>query len=577
MIRHIRIGTRGSALARWQTEHVAQRLQARWPDLEVEIVLFTTRGDREQHRPLPEIGGKGLFTAELEAALRAGEIDLAVHSLKDLPTRLPADLTIAAVLPREDPHDVLISRHASSLEELPPHPTIGTSSTRRAAQVRLARPDATVLPLRGNVDTRVRKALDPEGPYDAVILARAGVVRLGLEAHVTQVLPFDVMLPAPGQGALAVQCRADNEAIRRLVQPLDDPHTRAAVTAERAFLQGLGGGCAQPIAALGEIREGTLHLRGLFVTPEGEPVRVTGTAPPEAAAVLGYQLADEVRQQLARGSRSLHPAPALSHEENQPSSTAHSGTSRLKVLILRAEEQAGELAAAVQDLGMEPVVYPTIRIHPPERWDALDEALRRLAGGAYDWLVLTSANGVRYVWDRLATLGLALPPSLRVAVIGPATARALAERGVTADVMPKAYVAEALVEALGDVRGASILLARADRARPTLREQLVARGANVDEVTAYRTVIAPPSTPPPMVDIIAFTSPSTVEGFLTASGGRLPPPPTRVVCIGPITARAARTAGLPVHAEATEYTIAGVVEAIRRVVQHMSEDHPRES
>ncbi len=554
MVRKIRIGTRGSALARWQTEQVAQRLQSCWPDLIVEVIPIVTRGDRERHRPLPDIGGKGLFTAELEAALRHREIDIAVHSLKDLPTAQPEALTIGAVLARDDPHDVLISRHGCPLDALPPRPAIGTSSTRRAAQVRLARPDAVVLPLRGNVDTRVRKALDPEGPYDAVILARAGVARLGLETHVTQVLPFSVMLPAPGQGAIAVQCRADDDAILELLVPLDDPDTRAAVTAERAFLQGLGGGCAQPIAALAEQVNGRLRLQGLFITPEGHPIRVQGEAPPQEAAALGHRLANMVREHLHN---------AQSRASSTPSAQR---TARPRVLILRAEEQAEALAQAVREAGMEPVIYPTIRILPPERWEPLDTALYRLAEGAYDWLVLTSANGVRYVWERLEALGLSVPDTVQVAVIGPATARALAAKGHVPTVMPETYVAEALADALGDVAGQRILLARADRARPTLREQLTARGAQVDEVTAYRTVIAPPATPPPPVEVIAFTSPSTVEGFVRALGQRHLPPATRVVCIGPITARAARAAGLPVHAEADEYTISGLMAAIRSVV-----------
>ncbi len=570
----LRIGTRGSRLALWQAEHIRQRLLQHWPDIEVELVTFTTRGDRELRKPLPEIGGKGLFTAELEEALRAGRIDIAVHSLKDLPTDLPADLIVGAIIQREDPHDVLISRHHLSLDALPPNPTIGTSSNRRAAQVRLARPDARILPLRGNVDTRVRKALDPDGPYDAIILARAGVARLGLEAHIAQVLPFDVMLPAPGQGALAVQCRAGDERVLNLLAPLDDAATRAAVLAERAFLQGLGGGCAKPVAALGELRNGRLHLRGLLVTDDGVPIRVEGDAAPEDAEALGHALAERVKERVKEGVKGYR----LKVEGWQRSRQDNGGTSEpssdqpstfnfqpVTVLILRAPEQAAELAERLRAAGFEPVLYPTIRIAPPERWDDLDAALRRLSAGAYDWLVLTSANGVRHVWERLAALDLSLPSDLKIAVIGPATAAALRQRGVEPTLMPDAFVAEALADTLGDVRGQRFLLARADRARPTLRETLLARGAMVDEVVAYRTLIAPPDTPPPEVDIVAFTSPSTVEGFVAALRGRPLSERTRVVCIGPITARAARGAGLPVHAVAEEYTAAGLVAELRKI------------
>ena len=559
----LRIGTRGSRLALWQAEHIREQLRRHWPDLRVELVTFTTRGDRERRRALPEIGGKGLFTAELEAALRAGDIDIAVHSLKDLPTDLPPDLTIGAITPREDPHDVLISKHGLPLDALPPHPVIGTSSNRRAAQVRLARPDARIMPLRGNVDTRVRKALDPDGPCDAVVLARAGVVRLGLDAHITEVLPFDVMLPAPGQGALGVQCRAGDARVLELLAPLDDAATRAAVTAERAFLAGLGGGCAKPVAALGQVRDGRLFLRGLFVTDDGTPIRVEGDAPPEEAEALGRALAREVtgyRLKVEGWQWTRQDNGGAS--ESSPDQPSTFNFQPVTVLVLRAPEQAAGLAERLRAAGFEPVLYPTIRIAPPETWDALDAALRRLAAGAYDWLVLTSANGVRFVWERLAALGLTLPEGVKVAVIGPATAAALRARGVEPALVPEEFVAEGLADALGEVRGQRFLLARADRARPTLREELRARGAQVDEVVAYRTVIAPPDAPPPEVDIVAFTSPSTVQGFVAALRGRPLPERTRVVCIGPITARAAREAGLPVHAVAREYTAEGLVREI---------------
>jgi hydroxymethylbilane synthase len=262
-------------------------------------VLYTTRGDRELSRPLPSIGGKGLFTAEIEAALRAGEIDLAVHSLKDLPVEESEGLVIGAVLERADFHDVLVSRHNLPLADLPPQPRIGTSSPRRAAQILAARPDAQIVPIRGNVDTRLRKAASDE--YDAIVLAAAGLARLGLEEHVTQRLPLDVMLPAPGQGALAAQCRADDEAILALLRPIHHRPTWAAVTAERAFLDGLGGGCAVPVAAYAAYHEGELALRGLIATPDGKQlVRVTGRGPAEDAVGLGHRLAEEALAQSGK-------------------------------------------------------------------------------------------------------------------------------------------------------------------------------------------------------------------------------------------------------------------------------------
>jgi len=289
------VGTRGSALARWQTDWVIARLTAAWPGLTCTINLFQTSGDRILDKPLPEIGGKGLFTEELENALRSGEIDLAVHSLKDLPIENAPGLTLGAISERADAHDVLISRQYYTLRNLPQGARVGTSSLRRSAQLLAARPELHLLPLRGNVDTRIRKAM--QGEYDAVVLAAAGVLRLEFGSHIAEYLSFDVMLPAPGQGALAVQCRTDDKATRALLQPIDHAPTRSAVSAERAFLTGLGGGCSAPVAAYAQAN----HLVGLVASQDGKRViRVSGEG--DDPVVLGTELA---QQALAQGAQEL--------------------------------------------------------------------------------------------------------------------------------------------------------------------------------------------------------------------------------------------------------------------------------
>ncbi len=295
----IRLGTRGSELALWQTGHIGDLLQQAWPGLKVEIEVFSTKGDQILDTPLPLIGGKGLFTAELEAALREGAIDAAVHSLKDLPTELPAGLMIGAVPERVNPADVLVSREAHTLESLPLGATVGTSSRRRAAQLLQVRADLKIVDIRGNVPTRIRKALDPGGPYDAVVLAYAGLARLDRLDEVSQILPLEIMLPAPGQGALGVQCR--NEALSlKMLAPLDHPSTRHTVTAERSFLSGLGGGCAVPIAAYASLSENGLTLQGRIAALDGShKIDIQATALTADAQKLGRRLAQEALTQGA--------------------------------------------------------------------------------------------------------------------------------------------------------------------------------------------------------------------------------------------------------------------------------------
>ena len=303
--------TRPSALARWQTQWVINALQGSYPDLICEEKIITTQGDKILDKPLPAIGGKGLFTQELESELLSGAVHCAVHSLKDLPVENPQGLTIGCIPIRAEVRDALISRDGFDLASLPPNAVVGTSSLRRAAQLLATRPDVRTESLRGNVDTRLRKAL--EGQYDAIVLAGAGLLRLGLAQHVTEWLSLDVMLPAPGQGALAVQCRTDDETTLGLLAALDDESTRNAVAAERAFLSGLGGGCAIPVAAYAEkvirsqvpgpaARDGAkgahIRLTGLVISLDGQKaIRVTGEGTDPLQ--LGHELA---RKALVQGA-----------------------------------------------------------------------------------------------------------------------------------------------------------------------------------------------------------------------------------------------------------------------------------
>lgn len=287
--------TRPSALARWQTHWVMEALQKLHPGLVCEEQVITTQGDRVLDKPLPEIGGKGLFTQDLEHELLSGSVQCAVHSLKDLPVDDTPGLTVGCIPVRGEVRDALVSVRELTLESLPKGAVVGTSSLRRSAQLLAARPDLQMRSLRGNVDTRVRKAF--EGQYDAIVLAGAGLARLGLDGHIRQWLPIDVMLPAPGQGALAVQCRTGDAETLRLLAALDDAATRKSVTAERSFLAGLGGGCAVPVAAYATA-EARISLQGLVASVDGKRLlRVQGDG--DDAAELGRGLAGEAVRQGA--------------------------------------------------------------------------------------------------------------------------------------------------------------------------------------------------------------------------------------------------------------------------------------
>ena len=536
------IGSRGSQLALWQARWVARKLEELGQACRIEIVRTT--GDKITDAPLAKVGGKGLFTKEIEEALLEGRVDLAVHSLKDLPTAVPRGLCLAAVPERGDPRDAVVGRR---LAELPAGARVGTSSLRRAAQLRALRPDLGVEPVRGNLDTRLRKL--SEGQYDALVLAAAGLERMGWQERVAEYLPLEVMCPAVGQGALAIETREDSGEAQRWCARLDHAETRACVTAERALLAALGGGCQVPIAGYAWMEGGRLRLLGVVASPDGgNLVRREISGAPTEARELGEELA---RQLLAAGAAAI---------------VALLGK---RIVVTRAREQASELSQKLRGLGAEVIEFPTIEIRPAEDYGPLDAALGRL--DSYDWLIFTSANGVRYFGDRLRN------PQFRATIcaIGPATRRAVEERGWTVSLMPEKYVAESLVEAFTgeDLTGKRILLPRAAVARDVVPAELARRGAQVDVVEAYRTVI--PEEAPTLAakifsaarkpDWVTFTSSSTVGNFVRAAGVEALAG-VRVASIGPVTTAAARRHGIQVAVEAETFTLDGLVEAILRAV-----------
>jgi hydroxymethylbilane synthase len=558
------VGTRKSALALWQTDWVVERLHAAWPGVACVVQPYTTEGDRTQaqNRPLPEIGGKGLFTQELEEALRNGDIDLAVHSLKDLPVEEPPGLAIGAIPARADVRDGLVARNGWTLATLPYGAVVGTSSTRRSAQLLAARPDLVIRPIRGNVETRIKKVLN--GDYDATVLALAGLSRLKLAHHVTDLLPLELMLPAPGQGALAVQCRRADEAVRSLLGPLEDSTVRAAVTAERSFLSRLGGGCSAPVAAYATSVGGTpdlLAMDALVASPDGQ--RLIRLHDQGKAGDLAGRLADEA---LAQG------AAELLVRDSAPIEIKSRPLTGKRIVLTRPREQGHELVEQLVALGAQPLILPTIRIVPRTDLGPLDHALAELE--SYDWIILTSGNAVTIFGERWRTLGQRLNGAHRwqVAAVGPATANALRSFGIEPAFVPAVYRAEEIVAGLGDVAGRRILIPQASAARPALFEQLTALGAEVTVVPIYDNVPAEFGEQELAelaqgVDAVLFTSGSTVRNFVQA----VRPYPAAfaqvqkaaLICIGPVTAEAVQEAGLQTPILADEATTSSLVEAVR--------------
>lgn len=296
MIDNLVIGTRASKLALWQTNYVLSAIKHKFPQVNIITKELTTKGDKNINQPLPQIGGKGLFTAELEQALRENEIDIAVHSLKDLPTEMESDLCLGAICKRASVHDILISKSKLGFWQLAQGALIGTSSPRRLSQIKRLRPDLNFESIRGNVDSRIAKVNDVNLNFDATILAQAGVSRLGLDAQVNYIFSFDEMLPAPGQGALAVQCATKRMEVIEILSAIECKATRAEVTCERAFLQTLAAGCTTPIGALAVLEAGKLKFKARCLSNDGSKcIEVQGEDVQSNAFKLGERLAAEAR------------------------------------------------------------------------------------------------------------------------------------------------------------------------------------------------------------------------------------------------------------------------------------------
>jgi hydroxymethylbilane synthase len=535
----IAIGSRGSALALAQAALVLEAL--RREGRASRIVIIETEGDR---RAPDTTWGEGAFVAAIERALQDGSVDIAVHSAKDVPTDQDPRLRIAAYLPRADPRDALVVRTDATprtLADLPSGWRVGTDSPRRTGFLRARRPDLIVHPLHGNVDTRLRR-LDA-GETDALVLACAGLDRMGLADRIAERLEPEIVPPAPGQGAIAVQVRADDERMAVLTEVIDDRPTRIAVEAERTFLSTSGGGCRAPIGALATIEGEELELLAGQASPDGTRTRLARRRGPVSA---GVDLARGLAAELGAGARLGAIASAAGPE------VRHSGARR--VLVTRAAEQAGELVTALRDAGLDPIPVPAIAIALAPAGGDLDDAARRL--GAYAWVVISSTNGARALLK--AAERVCVPPgAARFAAIGPTTRRDLEAHGIEVEFQPTRASARALAAELPVRAGDRVLAVRGDLADGEVPVALRARGAEVDDVIAYRTSEAPESsrgllrraTDDGPIAAVVFTSGSTVRGLLSlGSAESIDVRSFPAVCIGRETADEARGAGFRVLA-----------------------------
>jgi hydroxymethylbilane synthase len=532
--REIAIGSRGSALALAQATLVSEALQREGHASRV--VMIETEGDR---RAPDTAWGEGAFVAAIERALVDGAVDFAVHSAKDVPTDQDPRLRIAAYLPRADPRDALVVRtdaKARRLADLPPGSRVGTDSPRRTGFLLARRPDLIVHPLHGNVDTRLRR-LDA-GETDALVLASAGLDRLGLGDRIAERLEPEIVPPASGQGAIAIQVRSDDERMIAVAAEIDDLPTRLAVEAERTFLSTSGGGCRAPIGALAELVDQELILLGGLARPDGSAIAVGRRRGPfREGGRLARDLADELGSHFRASNSSAHFPRAIAK----------------RVIVTRGADQAGELARELTDAGLEPVLVPAIAIELDPPGGALDQVARWLH--TYRWVVITSANGARAILKAAVRVFTALETP-GWAVIGPATRRTLEAEGIEVDFEPGQSSATALAASLPVEPGDRVLVVRGDLADEELASALRARGAEVDDVVAYRTREAPETSRGLLraaadrpIAAAVFTSGSTVRGLISL--GQTDSVDVRAfpaVCIGSATAEAARAAGFRILA-----------------------------
>lgn len=565
MHRVIKLGTRGSQLALWQANHVKVLLQNAAPNLVFELVIIKTTGDKDQKSSLTKIGGMGVFTKAIEDALLAGTIDIAIHSLKDLPSKLGHNLLLASVPDRAAVADILVTKTGMGLQDLPRHARIATGSIRRRSQLLAIRPDLSIFDLRGNIDTRLGK-LEHDG-LDAIIMAKAAIDRLALHHVKYSVLSVDEMIPAVGQGAIGIETRCDDTEVTEIVARINHKPTYHAVSAERAFLRRLDSGCQFPIGAYALINnEDELTISGFVGDVHGLKIlKKEKRGFLQDAEKLGESLAEEM---IAEGALDLlKPLFALADK---------------RILVTRSPQQAGAFVTEIERFGGTAVCFPTFVIQEPESWEEMDDAISRL--NDFDWIVFSSPNSVRFFMNRLKTLNLDLP-SIQIAVVGSKSDSILKEFGFEPHILPKNFNATSLLKKLQNesMQGKRVLLPVSTIARNELCEGLQNLGAHVERVIVYQNNLNTPTNLNEVLewikngsmDLLTFFSPSSIHNFLhliddetlqAIKQQKIP-----IAAIGPTSANAIRHMGLAVDIEPSNSTSDFLIQSIIDYFAHLKE------
>lgn len=546
------VGARGSELSLVQADIIKTKLQEFFSELSIIIKIVKTTGDKNMD-PIPlDSVGKGWFTKELDRALLDGSIDMAVHSLKDLPEELPEELIIAAIPQREDAREAFVSSQNIPFLKLKKGAIIGTDSTRRKVQIMHKRKDITVKSIRGNVNTRLKKLAD--GEYDGVFLAVAGIKRLGKESVITEYFDTDDMIPSPGQGALAVVIKKENKELFKKLQKLSHEDTVIAVKAERAFSKVFGGGCKTPVGAYAQIKNKKIHLRGFvgsLYKNEVHKALLTGKSDnPEA---IGEELANE----FINKGYTIDERPQF-------------------VVITRPQNATIKMQKQIESLGLQTYFYPSIAITKDTLTKNSQHNLSRI--DSFDWIVFTSQNGVRFFIEDLTKLGISLESlkNKKIAAVGKKTAEVLMKYHLQVDFVPTKFTTETLALEFPEAAGKKIFMARANLASSTLKEKLEERGAIVTDIAIYKTSYLENNNPEfdmlvqnRQIYCITFTSPSTVTGFLNnikTSSIRNEVFNLKVLSIGPVTTKALQQEGFKNIITADMYTINGMIAKLKESI-----------